>query len=108
MAPTSKSQTLIRDYGSYGRIADRVEAKWTRGTRVSLKSFIVTLAIFSGGYLSSTLLDEVIDAAKRYFHVRTSAYKTDFNGYIICSPEKPKITNAVGDATQLLGDRDAQ
>jgi len=46
------------------------------------------MAIFCGGYLSNTLLDEVVEAAERYFHVKMSAYKTDANGYIICSPEK--------------------
>ena len=61
---------------------------------MSLKSFLFTLAIFCGGYVSNTLLDEVVDAAEKYFHFQTSTYKTDSNGYIICSPEKPKITNA--------------
>ena len=32
-------------------------------------------------------------AAQTYFHIQTSTYKTDSNGYIICSTEKPKITN---------------
>ena len=61
---------------------------------MSLKSFLCTLAIFCGGYASNTLLDEVIDAGKKYFHVQPSTYKEDSNGYIICSPEKPKTTNA--------------
>jgi hypothetical protein len=61
---------------------------------MSPKSFLLTLGIFCGGYLSNTLLDEVVDAAEKYFHFQTSTYKTDSNGYIICSPEKPKITNA--------------
>ena len=60
---------------------------------MSLKSFLLTLAIFCGGYVSNTLLDEVVDAAEKYFRVQTSTYKTDANGYIICSPEKPKMTN---------------
>ena len=60
---------------------------------MSLKSFLLTLAIFCGGYVSNTLLDEVIDAAEKYFRVQTSTYKTDANDYIICSPEKPKMTN---------------
>ena len=51
------------------------------------------MAIFCGGYLSSTILDEVVDAADKYFRVQTSTYKTDSNGYIICSTEKPQITN---------------
>ena len=59
-----------------------------------LKSFLVTLAIFCGGYVSNTLLDEAVGAAEKYFRVQTSTYKTDSDGYIICSPEKPKITNA--------------
>jgi hypothetical protein len=61
---------------------------------MSPKSFLFTLGIFCGGYVSNTLLDEAVDAAERYFHFQTSTYKTDSNGYIICSPEKPKITNA--------------
>lgn len=61
---------------------------------MSPKSFLLTLAIFCGGYVSNTLLDEVVNAAEKYFHFQTSSYKTDSNGYIICSPEKPKITNA--------------
>jgi hypothetical protein len=61
---------------------------------MSPKSFLLTLGIFCGGYVSNTLLDEAVDAAEKYFHFQTSAYKTDSNGYIICSPEKPKITNA--------------
>jgi hypothetical protein len=62
---------------------------------MDLKSFLLTLGIFCGGYVSNTLLDEVVDAAEKYFRVQTSdSYKTDSNGYIICSPEKPKITNA--------------
>jgi hypothetical protein len=55
---------------------------------VSLKSFLFSLAIFCGGYV--LLLDGVVDAAERYFHVQMSAYKTDSNGYIICSPEPAK------------------
>ena len=51
------------------------------------------MAIFCGGYVSNTLLDEVVDAAERYVRVQTSTYKTDANGYIICSTEKPKIKN---------------
>jgi len=61
---------------------------------VSVKSFLITLTIFCGGYVSNTLLDEVVEAAERYFHVKMSAYKTDANGYIICSPEKPAIKTA--------------
>jgi hypothetical protein len=61
---------------------------------MSPKSFLLTLGIFCGGYLSNTLLDEVVDAAEKYFHFQTSTYKTDSNGHIICSPEKQKIANA--------------
>jgi hypothetical protein len=39
------------------------------------------------------LVDNVVDAAEKYFHLSTSTYKTDSNGYVICSTEKPKITN---------------
>ena len=62
---------------------------------MDLKSFLLTLGIFCGGYVSNTFLDEVVGAAEKYFRVQTSdSYKADSNGYIICSPEKPKITNA--------------
>ena len=60
---------------------------------MSLKSFLFTLAIFCGGYVSNTLLDEAVDAAEKYFRVRTPSYTADSNGYIICSPEKQKIAN---------------
>jgi hypothetical protein len=49
---------------------------------MSPKSFVLTLGIF------------FVDAGEKYFHLQSSTYKTDSNGYIICSPEKPKITNA--------------
>jgi hypothetical protein len=58
------------------------------------KSFLFALAIFSGGYLSNTLLDEVKDRAEKYFQIESSTYKTDSNGYIVCSPEKPKTNSA--------------
>jgi hypothetical protein len=61
---------------------------------MSPKSFLLTLGIFCGGYVSNTLLDEVVDAGKKYFHVQTSTYKEDSSGYIICSPEKPETTSA--------------
>ena len=61
---------------------------------MNLKTFLCTLAIFCGGYASNTLLDEIKDAAEKYFRLTTSTYKTDSNGYIICSLDKPKITNA--------------
>jgi hypothetical protein len=60
---------------------------------MQVKTFLFTLAIFCGGYVSNTLLDSAVEAAQTYFHFHTSAYKTDPDGYIICSPEKPKITN---------------
>ena len=60
------------------------------GKSMSIKSFLLTLAIFCGGYVSNTLLDNALDAAEKYFHFSTAAYKTDSNGYIICSGEKPK------------------
>ena len=53
------------------------------------KSFLFALAIFSGGYLSNTLLDEAIDRAEKYFQIKASTYKTDADGYIICSNEQP-------------------
>jgi hypothetical protein len=58
---------------------------------MQVKTFLFTLAIFCGGYVSNTLLDSAVDAAQTYFHFQTSAYKTDSDGYIICSTEKPKI-----------------
>jgi hypothetical protein len=62
---------------------------------MDLKSYFLTLGIFCGGYVSNSLLDEAVSAAQKYFRVQISdSYKTDSNGYIICSPEKPKITNA--------------
>ena len=48
------------------------------------------MAIFCEGYVSNTILDEVVDAADKYFRVQTSTYKTDANGYIICSKEPAK------------------
>jgi hypothetical protein len=62
---------------------------------MSLKSFLFTLAIFCGGYVSNTLLDSAVEAAQTYFHIQTSTYKI---GYIICSTEKPKITNDAADS----------
>jgi len=63
-------------------------------TALNPNSFVFALAIFSGGYLSNTLLDEVKDRAEKYFQIESSTYKTDSNGYIVCSPEKPKTNNA--------------
>jgi hypothetical protein len=59
---------------------------------MNAKSFLLTCAIFGGGYLTNTVLDNALDAAESYFHLQTSTYKTDSSGYIICSTEKPKIT----------------
>ena len=62
---------------------------------MSLKTYLCTLAIFCGGYVSNTLLDNAVEAAEKYFRLRASdSYKTDSNGYVICSTEKPKITTA--------------
>jgi len=44
---------------------------------MSIKSFLLTLGIFCGRYVSNTLLDNALDAAEQYFHLSTSAYKTD-------------------------------
>jgi hypothetical protein len=35
----------------------------TAGKSMSIKSFLLTLAIFCGGYVSNTLLDNALDAA---------------------------------------------
>ena len=43
---------------------------------MSLNSFLLTLGIFCGGYVSNTLLDNAVEA--KYFHLRASdSYKTD-------------------------------
>src|SRR5262249_23383767 len=57
---------------------------------MTIKSFLLTCGIFCVGYVSNTLLDSALEAAESYFHVQTSTYKIDSNGYIICSPEKPR------------------
>src|SRR5262249_41964042 len=57
---------------------------------MTIKTFLTTCWIFFVGYVTHTLLDSALEAAESYFHVQTSTYKTDSNGYIICSPEKPK------------------
>ena len=56
---------------------------------MNMKSFLLTFGIFCGGYISYTLLDDALAAAKSYFHLSVADYKTDANGYIICSTEKP-------------------
>ena len=71
---------------------------------MSLKTYLCTLAIFCGGYVSNTLLDNAVEAAEKYFRLKTSdSYKTDSNGYVICSNEKandnlkPLSLNASGE-----------
>jgi hypothetical protein len=49
---------------------------------------------FLWGLVTNTTLDTALEAAESYFHLHPAAYKTDVNGYVICSPEKPKITFA--------------
>ena len=42
------------------------------------KAFLLTLGIFCGGYVSNTFLDNAVEAAEKYFHLKTSdSYKTD-------------------------------
>ena len=59
-------------------------------------------AIFSDGYVSNTLLDEVVDRTETYFHVDKPTYKKDSKGYIICSMEKPKTTSGVRCASEII------
>ena len=62
---------------------------------MELKSFLLTLGIFCGGYVSNALLDTAVEATEKYFRLQVSdSYKTDSNGYIICSPQKANLTNA--------------
>ena|SRR5215468_5199227 len=61
---------------------------------MTMKSFLLTCGVFCGGYVTNTMLDTALEAAESYFHVQPAAYKIDSNGYVICSPEKPKITLA--------------
>jgi len=61
---------------------------------MTMKSFLLTCGVFCGGYVTNTAFDTALEAAESYFHVQRAAYKTDANGYVICSPEKPKITFA--------------
>ena len=63
---------------------------------MKLNSLLLTFGIFCGGYISNTLFDSALDAAESYFHLQTTAYKTDASGYIISSLEKPKVTLAAG------------
>jgi len=48
---------------------------------------------FLWGYVTNTTLDTALEAAESYFHVQPAVY-IDSNGYVICSPERPKITLA--------------
>jgi hypothetical protein len=68
-------------------------AAWLPGDIIARKISIKS-SVHSLGHVTSTILDEVVDAAEKCFRVQTSAYKTDSNGFIICSPEKPTIINA--------------
>ena len=63
---------------------------------MTIKSLLLTLGIFCGGYVSNTMLDTALDAAESYLHLQTTAYKTDSSGYIICSLEKPKVSLTIG------------
>ena len=63
---------------------------------MTIKSFLLTCGIFCGGYVTNTMLDSALEAAESYFRIQPAAYKTDANGYVICSPERPKITVASG------------
>ena len=63
---------------------------------MTIRSFLLTCGIFCGGYVTNTMLDSALEAAESYFRIQPAAYKTDVNGYVICSPEKPKITVAAG------------
>jgi hypothetical protein len=72
----------------------KVEVERSGKTTMTMKSFLLTCGVFCGGYVTNTTLDTALEAAESYFHVHPAAYKTDANGYVICSPEKPKITFA--------------
>ncbi len=61
---------------------------------MTMKSFLLTCGVFCGGYVTNTAFDTALEAAESYFHVHPAAYKTDSNGYVICSPERPKVTFA--------------
>jgi hypothetical protein len=91
--PTSAIQAAFtnqldirRNVGSCSLGEESIQGK----KAMSAKSFLLTCAILCGGYVSNTLLDNALEAAETYFHLQTSTYKTDSNGYIICSTEKPK------------------
>jgi hypothetical protein len=57
---------------------------------MSPKSFLLTLVIFSGGYVSNTLLDEVVGAAEKYFHFHTSTYKPTPTATSFAAQRSPK------------------
>jgi hypothetical protein len=82
-------------FASHGvpEISEKSRSK-DRESAMTMKSFLLTCGVFCGGYVTNTTLDTALEAAESYFHVQPAAYKTDINGYVICSPEKPKITLA--------------
>ena len=84
--------TLFASHG-VPEISEKSRSK-DRESAMTMKSFLLTCGVFCGGYVTNTTLDTALEAAESYFHVQPLAYKTDINGYVICSPEKPKITLA--------------
>jgi hypothetical protein len=79
---------------SWGVELGKVEVERSGKATMTMKSFLLTCGVFCGGYVTNTTLDTAIEAAESHFHVHPAAYKTDANGYVICIPEKPKITFA--------------
>ena len=79
---------------SWGVELGKVEVERSGKATMTMKSFLLTCGVFCGGYVTNTAFDTALEAAESYFHVQRAAYKTDANGYVICSPEKPKITFA--------------
>jgi len=61
-------------------------SKWRPNAPPDLRRFL-------WGYVTNTTLDTALEAAESYFHVQPAVY-IDSNGYVICSPERPKITLA--------------
>jgi hypothetical protein len=84
--------TLFASHG-VPEISEKSRSK-DRESAMTMKFFLLTCGVFCGGYVTNTTLDTALEAAESYFHVQPAAYKTDINGYVICSPEKPKITLA--------------
>jgi hypothetical protein len=72
----------------------KVEVERSGKATMTMKSFLLTCCVFCGGYVTNTTLDTALGAAESYFHMHPAAYKTGVNGYVICSPEKPKISFA--------------